>query len=39
MNDTILSLSFTAFFLIGTIVTVVFLACLVVDEAKRGAGK
>ena len=39
MNDTLLSIAFGAFFLLGTFLTVFFLVCMIVDEEKRGAGK
>ena len=35
MNDTLLSLAFTAFFLIGTFFTIFFLVCMIVDEERK----
>lgn len=39
MADTILSVAFMAFFALGAILTVFFLALMIVDEERKGAGK
>lgn len=39
MNETILNLAFTGFFITGAIITVFFLACMIVDEERKGARK
>lgn len=39
MTDTIINAAFTGFFIAGTIITVFFLACMIVDEERKGARK